>query len=344
MSGNICGVDIGTMNLVSAKFNLEKAIEVKSLRNMFLKIEDDLLTATEIENIDYDHIKAEEDGEPIIYMIGEECFRMSRRFGLKVRRPMENGVISTSDIDAMDILTKMVEKIIGKTENGICVYSVPADAIDVDMPPIRYHEQVFDKIFSALGYKAKSINEAMAIVFAECEKENFSGITISFGCGLTNIACAYKGLPVMTFSVHRGGDWIDNYVAKSLSMPVTKITALKESKLDLDSSVKCKNRREKQALQALQFAYQDLITYCINHFVKQFTMSSNDMDIDEAIPIVVSGGTSMPPGFLNLFKEVFNKRQDFPYEVSEIRQTDNPLGAVATGALIYAIWKEGHKK
>jgi cell division ATPase FtsA len=224
------------------------------------------------------------------------------------------------------------------------VYSVPAQAIDADMPPVTYHERVFNKIFSALGYTARPLNEAMAIVFAECEKENFSGITISFGCGLTNVACAYKGVPIFTFSVKRGGDYIDQFVAKSLNMPVTKITALKESKLSLNSLAEAKNKREKQALQALVFAYQDLISYCIDRFVKKFASSSENIDLDEAIPIVVSGGTSCPPGFLDLFKEVFSERKDFPYEISEIRQTDNPLGSVATGCLIYCAWKEGIEK
>lgn len=341
MSGKICGVDIGTMNLVSAKFNEKKIIKVNSLRNMFLKVEGAMMSSVELNNINFDHIKSEGDGEdPIIYMIGDECFKMSRMFGLPVRRPMENGVISTKDIDAMDILTKMLEKITGKTKNGICVYSVPAQAIDDDMPPVTYHEKVFNKIFSALGYNAKPLNEAMAIVFAECEKENFSGITISFGCGLTNIGYAYKGVPIFTFSVKRGGDYIDNYVAKSLNMPVTKVTALKEGKLNLNTVGVSKNKKEKQALQALVFAYQDLITYCIDKFVTKFAESSDNIDIDEAIPIVVSGGTSCPPGFLDLFKEVFYNRNDFPYEISEIRQTDNPFGSVATGCLIYAAWKQ----
>lgn len=344
MSGKICGVDIGTMNLVSAQFDEKKVIKVKSLRNMFLQLEDNFISNAELNNIDFDHVRAEEDGEIIIYMIGEECFKMARRFNLIVRRPMENGVISSKDVDAMDILTKMLEKIIGKTENGICVYSIPAEAIDAEMPPINYHSRVFGKIFSSLGYEAKSINEAMAIVFAECEKENFSGITLSFGCGLTNVACAYKGVPIFTFSVKRGGDWIDNYVSQSLNIPVAKVTALKENKLNFNSTGEYKNRKEKQALQALVFAYQELIEYCIDCFVQKFKDSSDKLDIDEAIPIVISGGTSCPPGFLDLFKEIFNGRSDFPYEISEIRQTDNPLGAVATGSLIYAMWKEGVDK
>lgn len=339
----ICGVDIGTMNLVSAMFDERKDIKVKSLRNMYLRIEDNLLSGTELENIDYDHIKSMEDGEPVIFMIGEECFKMSRRFGLTVKRPMENGVMSTKEIDALDVLTKMVEKIIGKAKNGVCVYSVPAPAVDAEMPPVSYHERVLKKIFNALGYNSKSLNEAMAIVFAECEAENFSGITLSFGCGLTNVCCAYKGLPVITFSVRRGGDWIDEYVAQSLNMPVTKVTALKESKLNLSSIGEAKNKKEKQALQALVFAYQELINYCIDQFIERFSESSDTIDIDEPIPIVVGGGTSCPPGFLNLFKEVFNDRSDFPYEISEIRQTDTPLGVVATGCLIYAAWSQTKK-
>jgi hypothetical protein len=61
-----------------------------------------------------------------------------------------------------------------------------------------------------------------------------------------------------------------------------------------------------------------------------------DTELEEPIPIVVSGGTSMPPGFLDLFKNILSK-YTLPFEISEIRAAKNPLTAVAQGLLIKTV-------
>ena len=48
--------------------------------------------------------------------------------------------------------------------------------------------------FLDLGYNAISSNEAMAIIFSEAAKENFSALSFSFGSGMTNVALAYNGV------------------------------------------------------------------------------------------------------------------------------------------------------
>jgi len=55
-----------------------------------------------------------------------------------------------------------------------------------------------------MGYGAKSINEGLAVVFSELEKENFSGIGISFGGGLTNVSLAYLSVPAFSFAIGKG--------------------------------------------------------------------------------------------------------------------------------------------
>ena len=229
----VCGFDVGTGNIVSA-FRLEKdEVEVKSLRNMFLPISKEDLSASEIANTQLDYVEVGGGDDDLIAIISEDAYRFANIFGQQVRRPMQKGVLSTQDIDAMDIMALMVEKLVGRTTDGYCVYSVPAQAIDVDIPPVLYHEKIFGKIFDSLGYKSKPMNEGMSIIFSECEKENFTGIGISFGAGLTNVCCAYKGTPTLTFSISKGGDYIDRSVAESTGKLPTRVTAIKEKDFDL---------------------------------------------------------------------------------------------------------------
>ena len=49
--------------------------------------------------------------------------------------------------------------------------------------------------------------------------------------------------------------------------------------------------------------------------------------------IVLAGGTSLIPGFLELFKETINK-YELPFEVSEIRMAKEPHTAISRGLLI----------
>ena len=342
---NIIGCDIGTMFCVCAKQVEGNKVEVNSIRNMFLPVTDDMISASEIANTQIDYVEAKDEDSSSLYIVGEDSYRFANIFNQKVRRPMSKGVISSEEIDALDVLTLMIEKMIGgKTKDGYCVYSVPADAIDADIPPVLYHEKVFGMIFSKLGYKADPINEAMAIIFSECQKENFTGIACSFGAGLTNVVCSYKGTPTLTFAVSRAGDWIDENAAASLGIIPNRITSIKEKEdFDLRNPMVAKNKKERRIRSAIGFYYTTLIEYVLKTIVNKFNQDADGLDINETMPIIVSGGTSKPAGFIDVFKDVFKTIKDFPYEISEIRQAKDPLNAVAEGSLIYAMWNQKRK-
>lgn len=342
---NIIGVDIGTMFCVCAKQLDGNKVEINSIRNMFLPVTDNMISTSEIANTQIDYVEAQNEDGNSLYIVGEDSYRFANIFNQKVRRPMSKGVISAEEIDAMDVLTLMIEKIIGgRVKEGYCVYSVPANAIDTEIPPVLYHEKVFKKIFNTLGYNADPINEAMAIIFSECQKENFTGIACSFGAGLTNIVCAYKGTPTLTFAVSRGGDWIDESAAASLGIVPNRITSVKEKDdFDLGNTSNTKNKKEKRIRDAIGFYYTELIEYVLDTFVDEFNKKADGLDIAETMPIIVSGGTSKPKGFIEMFKSIFESKKSFPYEISEIRQAKDPLSAVAEGSLLYALWNEKRK-
>lgn len=343
MTDNIIGIDVGTGNLVCAKQVEQESgkVQLHTMRNMFLPISPEELTSAEIANTQLDYIELY-DGDELetIAIIGEDSYRFANIFGQEVRRPMQKGVISTKDVDAMDVMAAMFEKLIGgKVHDGQCIYSVPAQSIDIDIPPVLYHEKVFGKIFDSLGYKSKPMNEGMSVIYSECSKENFTGIGISFGAGLTNVACAYKGTPTLTFSISRGGDWIDRSVGESVGKLPTRVTSIKEKNFDLSKPPEGK-KEERRVKQSLQIYYENLIRYALKAIVHQFSESSEGLDIDEEIPIILSGGTSKCLGFKETFESVFKEMEDeFPYNISTIRMARDPLNAVAMGNLIYALWE-----
>jgi hypothetical protein len=151
---------------------------------------------------------------------------------------------------------------------------------------------------------------------------------------MSNIAVSYKGVEALTFSTARGGDWIDYFVAKDLGMVPNRVTNIKERYMQLDGTVDLgKNKRKnKRVLEALFYYHKALIEYTIKRIIKEFD-EKVDIEIDDEIPIIVSGGTSMPKGFVSLFREMINQ-YELPFEISEIRRAKNPLTAVSNGLLI----------
>ncbi|MEK6875925.1 MAG: hypothetical protein AABX63_00820, partial [Nanoarchaeota archaeon] len=110
----------------------------------------------------------------------------------------------------------------------------------------------------------------------------------------------------------------------------SKVCSIKESSLDL---TKTTNLTKIES--ALSIYYNHLIEYVIENVKEEFSRTEKAPQIDKPIDIVLSGGTSMPKGFAERFKEIFEKSK-FPLKIGEVKLASNQLRAVANGALVAA--------
>lgn len=327
-------IDIGTMNLVSAR-KVGRNIRTKRQRDCFLDLEMDAKKMLKLADVSY----VEKDDKLLI--LGDAAIETANIFNRDVRRPLSKGLVSSSELDALEILSILIENVVGEPqeEDEIIYFSVPAAPLDNPDQDVLYHEAVFEKILEDLGYDPVPSNEALAIIYSQCADTTFSGIGISYGSGMTNVAMAYKTISVeeLEFSVQRGGDWIDEQSARAVDTTASKMCMIKESGINLMDPTEGPEKylREREAIITY---YRALIKYSIKQIAKKFKQAKSNVDLQEPIPIVISGGTSMPKGFLELFQEVFEKsRKRFPIEISEIRHADDPMTAVANGLLIQAM-------
>jgi hypothetical protein len=182
-----------------------------------------------------------------------------------------------------------------------------------------------------MGYSAKGVNEGLAVVFAELERENFSGIGISCGGGMCNVALAFMSIPVMTFSIDKAGDYIDRNVGAVTGETASRIRTIKEESLDLSRTPQ--NKYES----ALHVYYDDVVLSLVEALRSALAETKNMPRIDKPIPIVLSGGTAKPKGFIDKFRQTI-ERDGFPLEISEIRMAEDPLTATARGCLIAALY------
>lgn len=320
------GLDIGTMNIVSARRGEDMKASMRRIRDAFLDLPLDSKRMLKLSNVSY----VTRDDELIV--LGDEALEIANVFGREARRPLSAGLVSSSEIDALTVLGLLVKNVLKepRVEGEHCYFSVPAAPIDQPDRDVIYHQGVFNRIVTECGYTPHASNEAMAIIYNECHKEGFSGLAFSFGAGMTNVALSINTIEALSFSVARGGDWIDAGAARSTGATQANICATKEKGVDL-------NDPQDRYQQAIAFYYQNLIEYALDNVAAKFAEIKGKFSLQRAIPLVVSGGTSQAIGFLEFFKQVFNsKRKKFPIEISDIRHASDPLNAVALGMMIQA--------
>jgi hypothetical protein len=329
------GLDIGTMNLVAARKKGTK-VGTSRLRDAFLDLPVEAKKRLKLSGVNYIEPKGDEES---IIVVGDAALEMANIFGQEVRRPLARGLISAGEFDALEVLGILVKNVLGEPgeEDEVCYFSVPAAPVDEDRDVV-YHQGVFERIVEECGYEAYPSNEAMAIIFSETAKDGFSGLAISFGSGMCNIALAINGVEGLVFSVARGGDWIDGGAAKAVGSTSSRMCAIKEKTNADGSSAWNLASPEGREQEALALYYKALIEYCIDNVAGEFNKIKDRFSLPKPIPIVLSGGTAMAGGFLEFTEKVFKKkRRKFPFEVSEIRMASDPLNAVARGLLVQAM-------
>lgn len=322
-----CSVDLGTMTVLAARHSADGAVETKRIRDAFLDLEPEAKKTLRLSRVDY----VEREGSLIV--LGDSALALANLFKREVRRPLSRGVISAGELDAQEILALLLLNVLGKptVDAEHCYYSVPAAPLDEPGQDVIYHQEVFRKILAELGYTPHPMNEAMAVIYSQCAEQNFSGLAISYGAGMCNMALAYHSVSGMELALARGGDWVDHHSAKAVGSTASRMCSIKEKGVDLAHP---KNRDE----EAIALYLRALIKYSIENIAVQFRKVQANIELPEPIPFVVSGGTSRAVGFMDVFKQEFEaiKKRGFPIQISEIRQAKDPMTAVAEGLLVLA--------
>ena len=320
------GLDIGTANLAAAVQNEEEGITVTVERNAFLDIGSDVYSKNMLTKLKVPYVVHNSK----LLVLGESAFELANVFGKETRRPMKDGLISPSEVDAMPMIKLIIQKVLGdpREQGENCYFSVPAESLDVDNN-IVYHQGLFEGMLNKLGYNGKAINEAHAVVFSELADQDFTGIGLSFGGGMANACVCFKTIPCLSFSVARGGDWIDRNVANVLGVKRSRATYLKERGIDIRDP---KNREA----EAVAIYYRNLISYTLENIKSRFESGENMPMFNEPIDIACAGGTSLVGGFIEVFRDEFGKI-DFPIPVGRIFRSEEALQAVAKGCLVAAV-------
>ncbi len=328
VSDTAIGLDVGTSRVVLATGAAENARTVDEL-NAFIALPYSKLTERifKQKNVPY-----QLNGGTELQVYGNEAARFANVFNIEVRRPMSGGTLNPTEEQSMNVLQAIFQFLLGKAPKTKNLrFSVPGELSDGGSSDLVYHEAMLKKTIDAMGYNSKAVNEGLAVVFAELEAENFTGIGISCGGGMCNVALAFMSMPVITFSTTKAGDYIDQSVSSVTGETANVVRTIKESSLDLGRAPQ--NKFE----EAFHTYYDNLINSLVDSLRNALADTKNLPKITEAIPIVLSGGTACPRGFDQKFRKAI-ERERFPLRISSIRMASDPLTATARGCLIAAMY------
>jgi len=328
------GLDVGTSFIVLASETEKGKIAYKDFRDAFYVIKPTTPIATKMieKGLSGKVFVKDVDGSFII--LGKDAIEKAIERNDSAKRPMFKGVVSSKEKDARRILTYILKEVSGApSEQGeklvFCIPAQPVDQEDEDFD-VGYHEDVIIKLLSEVGYSARAINEAEALCYSELEKDDYTGVALSWGAGMVNVCVMLNGEPVLTFSTTKSGDWVDRMAAVATGEADSVVQAEKEQG---DFAVGEPN--DNQVLAAVASYYDRLIDYTTKQLTAAMDGHKSLPNFAEPLPVVVAGGTSKAKGFVDLFAKKL-EANGFPLPVKEVRHAADPLHAVARGCLIAA--------
>lgn len=319
------GLDVGTSRICLAQ-NAGDEFQYKTQLNAFVTIPYSKMTESVLKRADIPH---HINGSELV-VHGNESDRFADLLNVETRRTMNRGVLNSSEPDSLAMIRQIIASMMESEspKQKLC-FTIPAAPLGAE-DNLTYHEATLKQVITELGYETRSINEGLAVVYADLEDSNYTGIGISCGGGLCNVCLAYLSVPVLSFSIAKAGDYIDQSAASVTGERANRIRILKEYDFHLNGYFSDKTH------QVLGVYYDEMILSLVQAMKEALHGARNKPKISKPLPLVLSGGTALPKGFRDRFEKIL-KEQEFPIPVSEIRMAKDPLHTSAKGALVAAL-------
>ena len=333
-----CGLDVGTSFLQLSRAKTDGSGTVfTSQRDAFFEIKPSSpQNAKIIKTQILDKLNAQyiiKNGN--YFLLGSNALNYAATLHKSAQRPLKRGVLSTSDRDSVGMLSVIIKELLGapKIEKEKCCFCYPSDPLDESYDNIFHRDLIF-RIVSDMGYTPLPILEAEAIMYSELIDENLTGVSISFGAGMTNICVSYMGENVVSFSLAKGGDYVDISSAVPLGLTDTEVQSEKEAGIDLNNPIG-------ETQEVIRSYYLNLIKYVVDNLEYKLSTTHDVPKFSEPITVIVSGGTSKAGSFLEILTDQFNFKnkdlgidREWPFKIKTIKSATDPLTAVANGCLI----------
>ncbi|RLB75316.1 MAG: hypothetical protein DRH24_19800 [Deltaproteobacteria bacterium] len=327
------GLDVGTKNIVLSWRDEHNKMKHRSDVNGFCVLKSgDAFARTLLKQ---QHIPFLEREDRLI-ALGQKAEELAYALNQTLQRPMSEGVINGDEEEALMIMSAVIKSLlrdVGNDADAVLYYCIPGNALNKKLN-VGYHQKIVQLIIDDKAKKmtTRSINEARALILGGVEDK--TGVGISWGAGMVNVSYCLFGLSIFEFALVGSGDWIDQETARVVKNETpTSVCKHKENRLK-NKRFNLKKMPEDNVGRALYINYGLLMENVLQGIAEGFKRNEDKARIERPIPIIVSGGTSSPDGFIEYFKTML-KKIEMPFEINDVIRA-HPLHAVADGCLVAA--------
>jgi actin-related protein len=333
------GLDLGTKHIVLAYKDDKGEVRYRLEMNAYLTIpRGDSFTEQLLAKSGVPHVTREDE----FIAIGSKAEKLAYSFNKTLQRPMAHGSVAMANDDSQEIIAIIIKSLIGKlAEDAVIYYCTTSKPVNSENLNIDFHRKIVKAIIESYRSDAKTSSGKDVKIDAHHINEARS----SWGAGTVTVQAQVFGVPVFDFSVVGSGDWIDTEVAKRFGYDPDH-----PQKNSNETPTSVCRRKEKIDLtkmpddnlgKTIYLFYEILIDNVIKNIAAGFRDNKDKFRVSAPVPVVNAGGTSMPTGFMEMFKSRFEQmRNEFVIPIGDVKRASEPLFAVAKGCLAAA---EMHK-
>lgn len=190
------------------------------------------------------------------------------------------------------------------------------------------------------GFEPLAVDACVAAALAGLGHAGFSGLALVIDANASGLAFVHRGRPLVRTTIPRGGDWIDEQLARKTERLVWDMDGA--CYVDIDAIVRWKRERaphlhtpQNDEVQLLAYLYEQLLQELLTAFGADSAAADALQTLRQAYSIVCCGAATMIAGFPQLLAELV-QRARLPLTVTELRAPDDGDFAISRGALIEA--------
>ena len=258
------------------------------------------------------------------------------------RLPMvPDGQLPEEDPLSRQLAATLVDALLPATSvaGEVCCLTLPRAAGDA-----RRHQtkewQFFSRLVRLRGYEPLLVERSQALVVAELGQRGFTGLCLLLDGSTAELVLAHRGTVLVQAAVPRGGDWIDEQLARKTERIVWDMEG--NAYVDVDAVARWKAQSapslvfpQNDEAHLLAYLYQQLLQELVTAFAARCGDCREIATLSGPLPLVCWGGPALADGFLPVLSERL-ERGCLPVAVGDMRVVADSTYTIARGCLILA--------
>lgn len=329
-------LDLGSHASRSLRVGQDDILRRQS-RTMALLLEDGAATRSRLRQFEIPFIPCDDR----LAVPGNPAADLAQVFSIACQDLLPDGQVPFADPVTRQLIAALIESLLpaAPQEGTICCFTQPGHGRDDDAGEAHLdrRREFVSRVIHLRGYDPLPINPALALILAEMEPEQFTGVGVCLGASGCELVLAHRGMAISSLRIPRGGRSIDELLAAH-SRRIC-IDSFGQSVLDLEWA---RRSREEWSSGSLTDDQKQLIERAVNDLVLEIVLGLQRLLVNrvkrfsEPLTMVLGGGMAQSPAFELRFRKQVARTLPALRD-SHIRLASDAGSGVARGCLVQAL-------